>query len=134
MRIFNDTNSPWSEKVNFVDRNNVLVGYDMSQRCCEDAGWFMAEGITPFRYSENYEHSYCDHNGAHEGLEEYVFDADFFSAPESPDLGAGEMAVFRLVADGLPVLYLHLFNAHNGYYSHGFVMKHGEEVAREGDL
>ena len=30
-------------KVNFVDENNVILGYDMNQNCCEDADWF----ITP---------------------------------------------------------------------------------------
>ena len=29
--------------VNFVDENNTLIGYDMSQCCCEDADWFISE-------------------------------------------------------------------------------------------
>lgn len=29
-------------KVNFVDENNVIVGYDTNQHCSEHAGWFIA--------------------------------------------------------------------------------------------
>lgn len=42
MKIFNRTET-WSEKVNFVDDNNVVLGYDLSQRCCETADWFIAD-------------------------------------------------------------------------------------------
>ena len=35
MKIFED-----NIKVNFVDENNVFVGYDMRQSCCEQAGYF----------------------------------------------------------------------------------------------
>ena len=31
------------DKVNFVDENNVFVGYDLLQDCCEDANWFIAD-------------------------------------------------------------------------------------------
>ena len=27
-------------KINFVDKNNVVLGYDMNQDCCENANWF----------------------------------------------------------------------------------------------
>ena len=30
-------------KINFIDKNNVLVGFDYSRSCCEDFGWFVAE-------------------------------------------------------------------------------------------
>lgn len=32
-------------KINFVDENNVLLGYDMSQDCCEHADWFILDTI-----------------------------------------------------------------------------------------
>lgn len=31
----------WRGKVNFVDKNNVLVGFDDDQNCCEQCGWFL---------------------------------------------------------------------------------------------
>jgi len=33
-------------KVNFVDKNNVLVGYDMNSSCCEEFGWYIRDEIT----------------------------------------------------------------------------------------
>ena len=46
MKIFNKLEkNGWGRKVNFVDENNVVLGYDMSQDCCERAGWFIAEYI-----------------------------------------------------------------------------------------
>ena len=40
MRIFNKEEK-WSSKVNFVDDNNVVLGYDTEEQCCENAGWFI---------------------------------------------------------------------------------------------
>jgi hypothetical protein len=58
---------------------------------------------------------------------DYRFDPDYFedviparSKYGSNVLDEGGMVRFRLVAEGKPDLYLHLFNSHNGYYSHGF--------------
>ena len=30
------------EKINFIDENNVFVGYDLGQNCCENASWFIS--------------------------------------------------------------------------------------------
>lgn len=43
MKIFTKENSNWDSKVNFVDENNVVLGYDLSQDCCEHADWFIAD-------------------------------------------------------------------------------------------
>lgn len=123
MKIFNDRTSSRHSKVNFVDENDVFVGYDMEQNCCEHADWFIANAIIPY-----------DDDAAwpeHPDVEAYSFDKDFFQQVTSPSLYDGGMVAFRLVADGKPDLYLHLFNAHNGYYGHGFEVKHGGEVVRE---
>jgi hypothetical protein len=29
-------------KINFVDENNVFMGYDMERSCCEVADWFIS--------------------------------------------------------------------------------------------
>ena len=31
------------DKVNFIDENNVILGYDLTQDCCEQASWFIAD-------------------------------------------------------------------------------------------
>lgn len=53
---------------------------------------------------------------------------------DSFDLDAGRMVAFKLTALGKPDLFLHLYNAHNGYYGHGFEVKHGGEVVEDDTL
>jgi len=133
MKVFEGTpKGDCGEKVNFVDENNVFVGYDMGRDCCEHAEWFIADSLLTKMPSER-----CNSNG----LENYRFDPDFFEElnalqyedKEGDALDAGGMVVFKLT-DGKSEKFLHLFNCHNGYYGHGFTMKIGEEVKHEGYL
>ena len=112
-------------KINFVDENNVYVGYDLVQDCCEDADWFLHKD----RCAE------MDPNGTSDpDLTDFRFDVDFCEdVPECVGLDAGEMVRFRLT-DGTETLYLHLYNCHNGYYGHGFTMEIGGKVRRSGTL
>lgn len=111
-------------KVNFVDENNVVLGYDMEQRCCEDAGWFIAE------YPE------CeDINNADEGtsdIEGFVFDTAFFREGNWED-GQDDVVVFRMYK-GDEAKYLHLYNIHNGYYSHGFEFFSNNTLIHDGAI
>ena len=115
MKVFQGKS--WGSKVNFVDDNNVLVGYDTSQSCCEHADWFIMNSIHHDTNKSN--------NGYEEAaqeLEGYNFDTEFF---EESNAGCydGAMAIFKLVNEtNSGVKYLHLFNVHNGYYGHGFEM------------
>lgn len=128
MKIFKEEESSWDAKVNFVDGNNVFVGYDTDQCCCEHADWFIADTITSYSYD-----SYRDSKEV-PCVEDYVFDKDFFQEIESVDLDEGGMVAFRLIAKDKPDLYLHLFNCHNGFYGHGFEVKHGGEIVKSGCL
>lgn len=98
LKIF-DCVDPWPTKVNFVDSNNVVLGYDMNQQCCEEAEWGMEPPLTE------------------EQLESYTFDTSFFHKGAEDDTG---LAMFKLVSDGLPAVFIILCNTHNGHYSHGF--------------
>jgi len=128
MRVFASAGFPWGDKVNFVDGNNVLVGFDTDQSCCEHAGWT----ILP--------HPATDAAPAPDplpDLEPYYFDT--YACPMRgtiPDsiLDAGDSISFKLVAHDLPPLWLTLFNCHNGYYSHGFSQSIGGKLALEGSL
>lgn len=122
MKIFKETPSSWHEKVNFVDKNNVVVGYDLSQSCCEHAGWYISEEK---RIDSDDEKSVSE-----EVLPDYVFDKDFFEEAEKYDCPVR----FRLMAEGKPDLFLHLFNIHNGYYSHGFTLTRSGTIVKEGSL
>jgi len=120
LRIF-DSNADgmsWGERINFVDDSNVLVGFDMSQSCCEDFGW----SITPDLKGEG-----LDYGGVG-GTLDYTFDPSFYSYDELQySYDNGGAITFRLISDeGDEDLYLHLWNHHNGYYSHGFNFQIGE--------
>jgi|WetSurSiteA1Bulk_404760.scaffolds.fasta_scaffold207046_1 hypothetical protein len=111
MKIFENKADSWEDKVNFVDDNNVFVGYDMGQSCCEYADWFI---------STSEKDDIQEDKGIITGLEDYLFDTNYFAEVPSKVLDEGSMVRFKLISKNKPDLYLHLFNSHNGYYSHGF--------------
>ena len=102
-----------NSSVNFVDARNCVVGYDMSQSCCEYADWFIYDN--PYSGTD----SPADLRQPSD-LPGYRFDPAFREESSPGWTEAGGMVVFRLLHDSEPPLYLHLFNSHNGYYGHGF--------------
>jgi len=125
MKIFEEASGSFAEKVNFVDENNVFVGYDLAQDCCEDAGWFISDKV---------EKTTEDDHTCSVDVDKYVFDTEFFESKDVYDNDDYEgMAIFRLVA-GKDEKFLHLYNCHNGYYGHGFYFKVGEETKESGTL
>lgn len=93
-------------KVNFVDENNVFVGWDDTSNCCERHDW-------------NFEPAYPPG----EELASYSFDPTFFEE-EEPESSweSGGLVRFRATNPEGRELFLTLSNYHNGYYSHGFAM------------
>lgn len=112
-------------KVNFVDRNNVILGYDMNQNCCEGAGWFIADTPQKDPLGE-------DSEGVLD-LKEFVFDTAFFKEVGGDYFDQGGMAIFRIV-NGSSEKFIHIFNSHNGYYGHGFEFAIGGQEVIEGTL
>lgn len=114
MKVFTPDNSPWNAKVNYVDKNNRVLGYDMSNSCCENFGHCILDEL-PADASDPPENALPD-----SVLGPYSF------APENPvELPAvysdgGGLLAFRIVADGLPDLWVVIWNFHNGYYCHGW--------------
>lgn len=119
MKIFNQV-APWPGKVNFIDGNNVILGYDLTQDCCEDSNWFISDNVESEMPEELNE---SNQSGA--GFGGYYFDTEFYKEFEE-GFDGGKMAVFRIVKrQRWPVAcefekFVHIFNYHNGYYSHGF--------------
>ena len=110
-------------KINFVDDANVLVGFDYSQCCCENFGYFLSRKI-PTKMEEGAEN--IDTEG-------FNFDTKFFHEVMSDDFECGGMVVFRLTK-GAEEIFLSLYNSHNGYYSHGFEMTIGGTQIHSGSL
>lgn len=116
MKIFTEGNS-YQDKVNFVDENNNAVGYDLGQDCCEDADWFITDRIIKgMTYEDCDKYRDCKEL---ENIDNYNFDPTFILV-EHHILDDGGSAIFKLKGNNLKTMYLHLFNSHNGYYSHGF--------------
>jgi len=131
------------EKVNFVDSNNVFVGYGLGQDCCEYADWFIDTKIHDRVVTSIFDENLVDYDELklkthkeRRDLKGFVFDKDFYRIIESKDndcgLDAGGMAVFRIVK-GEAEKFIHIFNCHNGYYAHGF--EFGEKhIIQDGSL
>lgn len=120
-------NSSWEESLNFVDENNVVLGYDFSAQCCEDFGYHYedASGATV--------------DVADDELEPFRFDTEYFASNRAEgelpaDVGEFDLwARFRIVSPERE-LFIVLTNAHNGYYGHGFELSADDRVLREGGL
>lgn len=137
MKIFISSRSSTDEVVNFIDKNNVLVGYDTTQNCCESAGWYLSP--TAEQNDNEIVSGDCEgwipDNDALEFFADWIFDIEFCQETELDD-DDGDYdceAVFRMTK-GNSEQFLHLYNHHNGYYSHGFVVKKDDKVTHEGDL
>lgn len=131
MKIFNNT-EPWKEKVNFVDENNVVLGYDMASQCCEGFGWFIANRVV---FSMN-DHATLDKTFDDDDYTDWRFDPQFFETGGSDvSYDIESMAIFRIVNQTTgESRYIHLYNVHNGYYSHGFTFNQSDKNIQSGSL
>lgn len=119
----------YSASVNFVDKNNVVLGYDMSSSCCECYGWFISDMIC----TEQIEGDESITNPFKDVLDKYAFDKSFIQVQHGGgNLDEGGIAVFKLISDdGDKPLYVHLWNCQNGYYGHGFKFADDKFVIKE---
>ncbi len=117
------------DRVNFVDSNNVFVGYEMYQQCCESATWCISTNIDG---SEPVLSAPDDPEESKEfEVEDYCFDPDFFYQTEDNERW-DYYSAFKLISHGKPDFFLILSNSHNGYYSHGFTFRGNKTI--EGSL
>lgn len=126
--IWNCTET-FPSKVNFVDTDDVLLGYDLGQDCCENAFWT----ISTDKEGKQIIHQGEDGKPKDITLDGYRFDIKFFER-EDNDGEECYVAIFKLIGSKwdspeLPDLYIRLENHHNGYYSHGFVFKANEIIS-----
>lgn len=122
----------FGSSTNFVDDLNRFVGFDDGQQCCEAFGWRFynfkddAEADAFDNSGNNYEDSDVDNYMSIP--EPRLDDANF--AKEQPLAGSGKFKI-----EGSPDCnYLVLYNYHNGYYYHGFIMKDGDKEICSGAL
>lgn len=119
MMFFNN-----GDKFNWVDENNVVLGFDSWGQCCEDFGYFYS--ALPDSTKDGTDHISL----SAENLLSYRFDPTFKDSSGETDCA---MATFRLISPD-NVVYLTIYNDHNGYYSHGFKFESTDNIIREGSL
>ncbi len=128
MKVIDIDKGSYGESVNFVDDNNLLVGYDMSSDCCENFGWYIS--YDPDDYG-------LDNKFSNDHWENYSFVNE---EPTILDFSSGDWgepdsrARFRMMDNHGNFTYLFLFNIHNGYYSHGFSFHDNGQVIHYGSL
>lgn len=133
MKILNKS-GPWNGKVNFVDENEVHLGYSTDDDCCAHGGWFMSDDPTFFPKGEYGSDWPKEPEGIVTDMPGWTFDPSYFKEPALP-VSEGSAAQFRIV-NGEQSKYITLYNCHNGYYGKGFDFIVPKEPAknREGTL
>lgn len=142
-------------KVNFVDSNNRLVGYDLVQDCCEWADWRLVWVNDLLVLCEEKEHE-GELDAKHTYREKVSTEGDgywatkvthkiwfypgVFFADEKPEIteyedGQGGEAKWRLLDSNKNYVGdLILENSHNGYYCHSFTDINNGELFESGSL
>jgi len=134
VKIFESKNG-LTGKVNFVDKDNVFVGFDMGHSCCEYFYWHISENKVEKMTEKPKEGEEEEENKETPNVEDYDFDTAFFQLIKDSPYGETEsIVIFRLVKENYPDLYLHLCNSHDGYYYHGFEMKINDRIIEEGRI
>jgi len=72
------------------------------------------------------------HKALKDNFDGYNFDTKYFEGM-SGDFDSGGGVRFKLINGG-KIIYLHLYNVHNGYYSHGFEFRNANEIFQEGTI
>lgn len=119
-----------NSKLNFVDDNNVFVGFDYSQDCCESFGYTITrEEPTSYEHLDELKH---DDSTDFPG---FNFDITYIKHMyQSGDYAEGNSVTFRAVNCSNNYIYVSLMNSHNGYYSHGYNMEHDNISLHGGSL
>ena len=109
----------WTGKRNWIDQNDIVVGYDEDRQCCEDFGWGVYNAETKERLQD-------DPAGLLYHFGDADTDVDFDNALTDLDGDSNNdiIHIELLPDDGKsPKLILEFYNCHNGYYHHDFSIK-----------
>lgn len=114
--LIKEEGTGWFDKrINFIDKNDCFVGFAYAQSCCENFGYFITNEMKASREGEDL------------SLEGFWFDTSVepeFVEPEDKDnyyyASYNGAQAFKCINEYGDVRYLHLYNHHNGYYSHGW--------------
>jgi hypothetical protein len=131
MKVFEKSeNGSWGNRLNFVDANNVVLGYDYEGCCCENFYYYITK-TEPVKFTEGYEEVETELMNN----DKLYFDTTYNKDLQGEDSWNEDYATVFKVLGGEIDLFLVLVNCHNGYYGHGFDMKNSEgKTIFEGSL
>lgn len=139
MKIFNQV-PPNTSSINFVDENNVVLGYSLEQNCCENAGWLLSDSddFETIKKQIN-DDQYCSVSDKNpisiENEEDYRFDKSYNKYFGFENGEYCQVEIFKIMnIKTNEEKFICIFNSHNGYYSHGFDFKMNKELIIEGSL
>jgi len=125
-------------KINFVDENDVVVGYDMRTQCCENFGWVLVYKLPDNdEIPADYKYLHTWDCNPYVNLANNIFDPDFFEKRLMIiDNHEGLVAIFRLQckSDEKYEEFLILYNFYNGYYTHGFTLEVKGKLAQSDEI
>ena len=126
-----DQVAPWPSKVNYVDANNVVLGFDMERSCCEDFGHAVVGSLEEAKeVSEGRGDAIPWDITAYSFIQEAP--ANLYDTYAHGEAHAAK--AFRIIAPNKPDLFVIIWNHHNGYYSHGFTFEGPGVVAISGGI
>lgn len=108
----------FAHSINFIDENDIFIGFDLRTQCCEDFGWFIKDNESVDDLIQQAESS---GESCEEDYSGWLFDLNYFKS-DSFDTGtitSADAVVFRLKKENKSK-YLFLFNIGNGMYAHDF--------------
>ena len=123
MKLFERTDEQgWGNRLNLIDKNNVFVGYDYDQNCCESFG---------YEFRNNNGSTLVDTPK----LDDFYFTLNHKVVEIINEYGDdGDSAYGFEITNGEETLWFVIYNYHNGYYSHGFEFMNDKEKITRGSL
>ena len=119
MKAFTQKES-FSMRFNLVDENNVILGYDMYQDCCEHATIEIKRDDVVIALIEDCEiQNDITIDELNEIIKEYVFSVDKYRTYEC-NISETSTATFMAYDKDDNHIDIVLSNCHNGYYAHEF--------------
>lgn len=103
--------------VNFIDKNDIFFGYEMSTSCCEYPGWFVTYQKPVNNLNVDMAVENCLSRNKVD-LSDYVLVPGSFKV-------LNEVVFAKATHPSKKAIYACVFNIQNGYYSHEYLLGSG---------
>jgi len=110
MRIFKH-----KESVNFIDENDVFLGYSLDNSCCSHSAFELT-----WDKAGKKKINFSNFDEINEIIKGYEFDTKYMDKHFDEKDNSYGFAVFRMTRKGASNIYVVLKNHHNGNYWNGF--------------